>query len=187
MKVASTCCSAYIVCDWYGTSGCIQTQTNIKFIFRHKAALKNQDFLLHSALTLPFGSRSPFSLNRTDWRWALCFSFISFPYNSLVMSHVTTALPWVSFNLRAERLHQRAILQRSHGINLAWKQLVMNLACLKSSLADSFHDQPSHMAVWFIPERHISKQKERGQSSVLERSTWNQSNGPFYLKKVHRF
>lgn len=32
---------------------------------------------------------------------------------------------------------------------------------LKTSLVDSFHDQPSQLAVWFIPERQIRSEMER--------------------------
>lgn len=35
---------------------------------------------------------------------------------------------------------------------------------LKSSLADGFHDQPSQLAVWFIPERHMKREWERERS-----------------------
>ncbi len=37
---------------------------------------------------------------------------------------------------------------------------------LKSSLADSFHDQPSQLAVWIIPECHIKRETERGHPSA---------------------
>lgn len=82
-------------------------------------------------LILPFGAYSEFPLNRIDWIGALCFQSPLSPYNSPVMSDVTIALPWLSLNLHAQWLHQRAILQCSPGINLSWKQLVMNLDCLE--------------------------------------------------------
>jgi len=125
------------------------------------AALKRLGFLFYGALILPFGAHWKFPVNKTDWRWAMCFPFFSSPYNSLLMSHITIALAWLSFNLCAQWLHQRAILQFSPGINHAWKHLVMNLDCLEFS---TFHDQTSQLAVWFIPECHISGGKERSSS-----------------------
>lgn len=117
---------------------------------------------------LSFDAHYKTPVNRINWRWALCFPFISSLYNFLVMSHVTIMLPWVILSLCAKWLHQRAIPQCNTDINLFWKQLAMNLDCLKSSLADSFHDQPSQMVVWFIPDRHVDGQMWRGRSSVLD-------------------
>lgn len=78
------------------------------------------------------------------WRWVL----------SPLLCH-----GWASISVPNDCT--RAILQQSPGINLSWKRLAMNLDCLKTCVADRFHDQPSQLAVWFIPERHISREKER--------------------------
>lgn len=112
-----------------------------------------------------FTAPSVFPVNKIDWIGALCFPSPFSPYNSPVMSHVTVALPWVSLNLRAQWLHQRAIPQRSPGINLALEQSVMNLDCLNSSRADSFHDQPSQLVVRFVPERDDGGDGKRGHPS----------------------
>lgn len=125
-------------------------------------------FLFYCTLILPFGAHSEFPVNRIDWIGALCFPSPFSPYHSPVMSHVTIALPWVSLNLRAQWLHQRAILQRSPGINLAWKQLAMNLDCLEK------------FSAWQLPwsavtagclihtwTPHQESDGERGHPSVL--------------------
>lgn len=87
---------------------------------------------------------SPVSPYIILWRWVL----------SPLLCH-----GWASISVPNDCT--RAILQQSPGINLSWKRLAMNPDCLKTCVADRFHDQPSQLAVWFIPERHISSELER--------------------------
>ncbi|CAB1449971.1 unnamed protein product [Pleuronectes platessa] len=84
------------------------------------------------------------------------------------MSHVTIALPWVSLNLRAQRLHHRAILQRSPGINLAWKQLPMNLDCLEKfpRLTASMISRHSWLSDSYLSAKSEERRREREVSSI---------------------
>lgn len=123
---------------------------------------------VYCTLILQFGAHFEFPVNRIDWTGALCFPSPFSPYNSPVMSHVTIALPWVSLNLRAQWLHQRAIFQLSPGINLAWKQLAMNLDCLEKfsgwQLPWSAVTAGCLIHTW-MP--HQERDRERGHPSAL--------------------
>lgn len=118
-------------------------------------------------------------VNRIDWIGALCFPSPFSPYISPLMSHVTIALPWGSRNLCAQWLHQRAILQCSPGINLAWKHLVMNLDCLEKfsgwQLPWSAVTAGCLIHTWTPHQEGVS---ERGHPSVLlPCSVLNSKNG----------
>lgn len=57
---------------------------------------------------------------------------------------------------------------REQSFNAALASILLGSSCrwtwtaLKSSLADRFHDQPSQLAVWVIPELNIKRESERG-------------------------
>lgn len=128
---------------------------------------------------LKFGACAEFPVSRIDWIRALCFPSPFSPYISPVMSHVTIALPWVSLNLRAQWLHQRAILQRSPGINLAWKRLAMNLDCLEKfsgwQLPWSAVTAGCLIHTWSPLQERV---RERGHPSVrLQCSVFNTDDG----------
>ena len=120
-------------------------------------------------LIFEFGAHAEFPMSTIDWIGAYCFLSPFSPFIFPVVMSPLLCHRWASISVANDCTGEQSlnaalasILQGSHW-RWAW-------TALKSSLADSLHDQPSQLAVWFIPERHIKGETEGERSTVSSAS-----------------